>query len=205
MVNIYLTRHGQDEGNARGFLNGRKNTTLTSTGIKQALELAQNIKKLNIVFDKIYSSPLSRSYKTATIISNLCHFKNPKKNKLLIEREFGIMTGENTVDIERLCYPNILKTKTCTYFLNAERAESFPELLTRAKQFINFIKRKYKTGNVLLVTHGDIGKMIYASYNNIAWKKTLKLFHLGNAELILLSKKIEKEDDKIIKIKQRNL
>ena len=41
MLNIYLTRHGQDEDNAKSILNGRRNMPLTDKGIKQAKEVAQ--------------------------------------------------------------------------------------------------------------------------------------------------------------------
>lgn len=33
-------------------------------------------------------------------------------------------------------------------------------------------------GRILLVTHGDIGQMIYAAYYNLDWKDVLQLFHL---------------------------
>ena len=205
MLNIYLTRHGQDESNSNGFLNGRIDTPLTNLGIRQAQNLASKIKKLNIKFDVVYCSPLARSLKTAQIITGICGLKRPKQNQLLIERDFGFMSGKKVDDISRLCSPHILKTKTCTYFLNAPGSESFPELILRARKFLDYIEKKHISGDILLVTHGDIGKMLFASYYHVYWKKALELFHFGNTELILLSNKLSGVWSKIIKARQYNL
>jgi broad specificity phosphatase PhoE len=77
------------------------------------------------------------------------------------------MTGKLVKDIESLCAPDIIKTEKINYFLCPERAETFPDLIKRGQKIIDFIKEKHKDGSVLLVTSGDIGKMIYASYYNL--------------------------------------
>ena len=46
MLNVYLARHGQDEDNANGILNGRRDMPLTTLGVNQAKELAEKIKSL---------------------------------------------------------------------------------------------------------------------------------------------------------------
>ena len=61
MLNIYMARHGQDEDNVLGILNGRRDKSLTKEGIKQAEKLASKISKAGMSFDKIYSSPLKRT------------------------------------------------------------------------------------------------------------------------------------------------
>jgi len=205
MTNYYITRHGQDDDNARGLLNGRTDSSLTALGVQQAYSLANKIKEIGIKFDGVYCSPLTRTLKTAIIISKVCGLKEPEVNSLLIERDFGFMTHKNTSDIEKLCTPHILKTKTCTYFLKVDGAESFPELIVRAKEFWNLIKPKHASGNILLITHGDIGKMLYAAYHDLDWKRVLKLFHFGNTELVFLSRGLTGERSKIIEAPQYNL
>ncbi len=66
------------------------------------------------------------------------------------------------------------------------------------------LEGKYKNGNILLVSHGDFGKMIYAVYYNLDWKRVLKMFHFGNSDLILLSKDSEPEKAHLFKAKQYN-
>ncbi len=204
MLNIYLTRHGQNRDNLNGILNGHRDGPLTEKGIEQAYELAGEIKKTNIIFDNIYSSPLSRALDTASIISTTISGPKPIIEELLIERNFGIMTGKKISDIEALCAPNIIKTELITYFLNPDGAETFPDMMNRAGVLIDKIKNEHKSGNVLLVCHGDIGKMIYAKYYDLDWKNVLAQFHFGNCDLLLLSKESPSSESHVLKIKQYN-
>lgn len=205
MLNIYLARHGQDEDNANTILNGRRDMPLTQKGIDQAKEVAQKIKQANIHFDKIYSSPLQRAYETAEIISSFVNCNLPEKLDNLIERDFGIMTGKSHHQIEEFCSPNLLKTETITYFLSPEGAETFPQLIERAKKLLIFLKNKHHSGNILLVSHGDIGKMIYCAYYNLNWQDVLKMFHFGNSDLLLMSPDSNPENIHIFRTQQHNL
>ena len=204
MLKIYLARHGQNEDNANGILNGHRDLPLTDTGIVQAAEVANKIKDEGLVFDAVLSSPLSRAFKTAEIISEINDFPKPTVMNELIERDFGVLTGREQSRIEELCAPDVLKTELITYFLSPEGAETFPELLARANKLLKSLAGTYKDGSILLVTHGDFGKMIYASYYNLDWKDVLTLFHFGNSELLLLSQDSLPEDAHIFRIPQHN-
>ena len=166
--------------------------------------MAQKIKDANIYFDKVYSSPLQRAYFTAETITNTLALEKPEIIDLLIERDFGNMTGKPVKDIERLCAPDIIKADIITYFLDPEGAETFPQLLERGKKVLEYIENKHHNQTILLVTHGDIGKMIYAAYYNLEWKDILTMFHFGNSEVLLLSKEIEQEDTHVFTTKQYN-
>lgn len=205
MLRIYLARHGQDEDNAHGILNGLRDMSLTEKGIEQAKDVARKIHKAGITFDKIYSSPLQRAYKTACIIAEATGGLLPEKLAVLIERDFGIMTGRAQKTIEAVCAPHILKTDTITYFLQPEGGETFPQLLERAHCVLGNIQKKHHDGNILLVTHGDFGKMIYASYYHLDWMDVLKMFHFGNSELLELSERSSPEETHVFKINQHNL
>ena len=204
MTKIYLARHGQDSDNAAGILNGRRDQPLTLTGKDQARQLAEKILGTGLRFDKIYSSPLQRAYETAYIISNTLGMSQPEKMAQLIERDFGVMSGKTANEIETLCAPNILKTATITYFLSPEGAETFPQLLERAEKLLEQLAIQSDDETMLLVTHGDFGKMLYASFYGMAWQETLTAFHFGNSELLLLKKGVEPEDRKVIQVKQFN-
>jgi broad specificity phosphatase PhoE len=204
MLNIYLTRHGQDEDNCQGILNGHRNCPLTEVGVGQAKELAKNIKSSNIKFDKILSSPLKRTFQTAKIIAQYLDSQELEIMDLLIERNFGIMTGQPVMKIKEMCSPDILETEKITYFLSPAGAETFPQLLERGRKVVGEITNRYKEGNILLVTHGDIGKMIYAAYYNLDWKKVLTMFHFGNSDLLLLSSQSPVEEAHAFKTSQYN-
>lgn len=205
MLKIYLTRHGQDKDNANGVLNGRRNEDLADIGIAQAKELVEKIEKSSIHFDFVYSSPLERAFHTAEILCESLKLDNLVKLDELIERDFGIMTGKKVADIEKLCAPDIIKSKKIVYFLYVDKCESFEELQMRANKFLVFIKNKHKDGNILLVTHGDFGKMLYACYYNLKWKDVFVNFEFGNCELLLLSEDSKPEDTHVFEIEQYNV
>lgn len=118
----------------------------------------------------------------------------------MIERDFGVMTGELTSSIKEKCAPDIIETDTITYFLSPEGAETFEDLVARGRAFIDKTKFNYGEKNVLAVCHGDIGKMIYAAASGKPWRDVLLEFHFGNGELIDVSSK----DAHIVSLEQYN-
>jgi broad specificity phosphatase PhoE len=204
MLKIYLARHGQNKDNAEGILNGHRDEPLTDKGIEQAHEVANKIKDTGIHFDHVYSSPLKRAYHTAEIICNTLGMPKPEILPDLIERDFGVLTGEKQSRIKELCSPDIVETDTITYFLSPKGAETFPQLIQRAHKVLGEVRAKHTDGNILLVTHGDFGKMIYAAYYNLDWMNVLKMFHFGNSELLELSEESSPEETHVFKIQQHN-
>jgi broad specificity phosphatase PhoE len=205
MLKIYLARHGQNEDNAKGILNGHRDLPLTEIGERQAHELAASIKAAGLKFDKIYCSPLVRARRTAEIIAEDDGFGMPEVLPELIERDFGIMSGKLAKDILEICgEEGVLKTDTITYFLNPEGAETFPELVERGKLLLEKIKSLHDDGNILLVGHGDFLKMVVAAFYDLSWEEVLKLFHFGNSELVLLEEGVKADKMKVISLEQFN-
>lgn len=202
-VEIFIARHGQNEDNINGILNGHRDLPLTELGRKQARQLGEGIKEAGLRFDTVYSSPLSRAYETARIVCAVAGVKiKPVVLNDLIERDFGIMTGQPISRIEELCTPDIIKTDGITYFLGPEGAETFPDLMLRGQRVLEEVRARQFEGNALLVCHGDVGKMIYAAATSKDWRSVLTGFHFGNCELIELS---PNDEAHVIKIDQFNL
>lgn len=204
MLRIFLARHGQNVDNLNGVLNGHRDLPLTEKGIEQAQELGRRINESALVFDKIYCSPLIRAKRTAEIVAEGLGMAKPIVLDSLIERDFGVMSGQPISKIEELCGPNILKTDVITYFLEAEGSESFDDAVERGKKVLEFVQKHHHDGNILLVGHGDMGKMIFAAYFGIPWMEVLTLFHFGNSELVELSKESSLKDFHRVKIDQYN-
>lgn len=125
MTTIYIARHGQNEDNVRGILNGHRDLPLTDLGRQQARQLARHIKDRELVFDAVYASPLGRAFETAAIVAAALGLAEPIVHDDLIERDFGIMTGKLAADIEEICAPDIIKAENVTYFLHPDGAETF--------------------------------------------------------------------------------
>ena len=165
----------------------------------------------------VYSSPLQRAFETANIFAETLSNNNQQQKVQvlddLIERDFGIMTGQPTSSIIEKCgINNILVTEKINYFLNPQGAETFPNLIDRAKRLLSHIEQISSDGDedndsetsILLVTHGDFGKMIYAAYYNLPWEDVLRSFHFGNSEVLLLSKSSSAENAHVFETKQYN-
>ncbi len=204
MLKIYLARHGQDQDNAAGILNGHRNMPLTEIGFEQARTVATKIKDANLHFDAVYTSPLLRAKQTANTIVQSIGGPTPIPLENLIERNFGCMSGKPQNIITEVCSPDIITTNTIVYFLNPEGAETFPDLLARAEKLLLRITSQHTEGSILLVTHGDFGKMIYAQYYNLPWQDILTQFHFGNSELLLLSPDSPANQAHVFEIEQHN-
>ncbi len=200
-VEIFLARHGQNEDNVVGIIGGHRNKPLTDLGRRQARELGDGIASAGLTFDAVYCSPLIRAHETADIVAQIAGLPVPVVMDDLIERNGGIMDGMKTTDVERDIKTSIIHTEHITYFLDPEGAETFPELVIRGQKILDEVRRLHSDGKVLLVCHGDIGKMIYAAATGQDWDKVLTSFHLGNAELIDLGKH---HDAHVIKLDQYN-
>lgn len=202
---IYLTRHGQDRDNANGILNGHRDEPLTEIGIAQTREVAGKIKGAGLKFDVVLSSPLQKAFKTAEIIAENSGNPAPIKEDLLIERDFGLMTGRPVSSILETCSPDVMETEHINYFLSPDGAETFPELIDRGKRLLEKINQDYNGKSILLVTHGDIGKMIYCAYYGTPWREVLEAFHFGNSELLLMAPDSSADEAHVFTIKQHHI
>mmetsp|Transcript_21834 Transcript_21834/g.60803 ORF Transcript_21834/g.60803 Transcript_21834/m.60803 type:complete len:304 (-) Transcript_21834:1629-2540(-) len=208
-LKIYVARHGQDLDNQNGILNGHRDQPLTEIGRQQAQTAASKIKdNTSLRFDHIFASPLQRAKSTADVIAAALGMDGAVQVLPdLIERDLGVMSGVPIKEIRERCSPDVLETETICYFLNPAGAETFPDLVQRAKRLLQGLREKFRNDHdatILLVTHGDFGKMLYAAYYDLDWKDVIQQFHFGNSEVVLLSKDSAPEDAHVFKIQQHN-
>lgn len=202
-VEIFVARHGQNEDNVNGILNGHRDLPLTELGRKQAQNLAEGIEAVALTFDAVYSSPLSRAFETARIICKHLGLKTePVVIPELIERDFGTGTGRPIEDVVREAGDNVIRTEGVTYVLDFEGGETLPTVVDRAHKALEHVRSLQSEGTALLVCHGDIGKMVYAAATGKPWDEVLQEFHFGNGDLIEVSPNDEAHK---IKLPQHNL
>ncbi len=183
---VYVVRHGQDEDNANGILNGQRDTPLTELGKQQAVDLGKRILKDNITLDAVYVSPLIRAKDTAKIVLDEIGLKkSPIILPELIERNYGVMTGRSVAEREAMRGPTVIRSAAGIYRLDQEGAETFSELFARAQRALSDIKSRHAEGeSVLIVCHGEIGKMIYAAGKGISWRMALEEFYFSNGKIV---------------------
>jgi broad specificity phosphatase PhoE len=191
MKRVILCRHGQDQDNVEKLLNGHRDRPLTELGWEQARAVAQKVAKeygtdSDTRIDVILSSPLQRAHNTAITIGEAIGVK-PQMMAGLIERDFGVLTGKPLADIPKYA-TQFHDTPHVKYFLDGEGVESFDALYERAKKVLEELDEKFIGLSVLLVAHGDLGKMLLAVRRNISWREALDTPFIGNTDLVELKK-----------------
>lgn len=156
-MNLYVIRHGETNMGKNNII-ATEDEQLNETGIRQAIEVGKEIRKLNI--DRIYCSPIQRAKDTLKL------FELDKNIPIIIEdrikeRNMGIY--EN-VSFEELKWDE---------FWNYNSDKLYPELETmknvyeRISEFLNELKSSNCNDNILLVTHGGISRAIYWYFKGI--------------------------------------
>ena len=144
---VYIVRHGQTAMNQEGKLQGRTDIELNDTGIRQAEETAARLKEKGIVFDHVFSSPLSRAVQTAALISGK---KDIQTDERLIEMDYGPYEGMD------LSAPD---EKIRTFFSDfvhnpaPEGMEQLDSVVRRLGEFLEEIRTREIHGNILISTH----------------------------------------------------
>ncbi|MBM3708925.1 MAG: histidine phosphatase family protein [Actinobacteria bacterium] len=156
---IFLIRHGNTEFNEKKLFRGHFDVPLDSAGIKQAEKTGKFLKDINL--NIIYSSPLSRAYRTAEII------KKYQKNNIEIIKEdgfkdlnFGEWEGKD-YDEAKLLYPEIFdKWIKEPFKASIPGGETLYNAQNRSWETLKEIVAR-DTGSVLaIVTHRVINKLL---------------------------------------------
>lgn len=143
---IYLVRHGETELNVKKVLQGRSNFPLTERGEAQAQEVADWFRDQGIVFDRVYSSPLTRALQTARIIVGDDVEIVPEQR--LIETNYGPYEGcslSNPAPELRYFFEDFINHPA------PEGMEQLPEVIARVGSFLDEIRDE--PGTILLSTH----------------------------------------------------
>ena len=166
-MNVYITRHGQTRLNKMEVMQGRTDEPLDETGIKQAEEVRDKLK--DIKFDAVYTSPLCRAVKTASIVSGL-----PEDELIKDERIIEVTFGKYELrGYRNLGIPLTLYWALPEVFPAPKSVESVKSMVARSRSFIDELKTKdYE--NVLIVCHGGIIRalcgVIENRFRGIKWR-----------------------------------
>ena len=136
---LFIVRHGETEANKKGIEAGPLDYPLTKTGVKEASFIAKTLSKIKM--NAVYSSPVFRAVETAKILAHP-HKLKVKTLEELTEAKFK---------------PEFVGKKGRHHILTTPEAflETNKELLERTGKAIEEIRNK-NTGNVIVVSHGDV-------------------------------------------------
>ena len=151
MTELWLVRHGQTDWNAAGRFQGQSDVPLNSVGLAQAEALAGRL--ANTSFDAIYSSDLSRAYRTAQCLARplgLAIRIEPRLREICQGQWEGMVYSEV---VERFGEPgDPLQSDVSTD--RAPGGETILEVALRVTDAINEIASAHPAQRVLVVSHG---------------------------------------------------
>lgn len=155
-MKIYVIRHGLTPLNKKRILNAQIDESLAPEGIKQAQDSISLVPK-SVKY--IYSSSLKRAKQTAQIINSNLNLPLSEHDELR-EIHMGSYAGKSWSDPD--LGPELKKKHRSIQFdytkLGGESSEDFKK---RVISFLKMINRKHKDGEVLIVTHGGILRLIH--------------------------------------------
>ena len=163
MTTLYLVRHGETVDNARQIMQGQTQGELDENGLRQAREFSEAWKDRHL--DAVIASDLKRSVDTARIIAGP-HGLEVITIPLLRERDWGSFTGRFIPELKGEVWPDDIET--------------LENLLSRAGEFIAYVRKTFPGKKVLAVGHGIMNKAIQAVYFN---KSMSEIQRMSNAEV----------------------
>ncbi|MCK5135219.1 MAG: alpha-ribazole phosphatase [Bacteroidales bacterium] len=167
-MKLYLVRHTKVDCFA-GVCYGQSEIEVNITFNVEKSMLAGKLQ--NIVFDKIYSSPLKRCAILAEAFTN-----SPEKviyDQRLMELNFGKWEGKTWNEIEKseeakLWFNDYLNTP-------CPGGESYTDLLIRVQDFLTDLKKEDSGNNVLIICHGGTIRAFHAIINKVNPQKAFDL------------------------------
>lgn len=174
-MRIYLVRHGQSNYNVLGLLNEipTQKVFLTELGIKQAQEAHQKLKMVH--FDKVFVSPLFRTWQTAEIIV-------PNQIQIIDERLNDVVSGCEGKSLNY--FHSLLKNKLTD---KLPGGESFQDVKKRVKVFLDELL-SLKLNTVLIVSHFDTIRAMLVYFNGLSDEEAFQT-KVNNCQIIEIENK----------------
>ena len=157
MARLYLLRHGETRYNRENLGLGRANIGLTKVGKRQS-ELATASLK-GVIFDAIYSSPLSRAAYLADLVARDGN-RTVKMIDALMEMDVGKTEGMKLLDVRDL-FPIFIKEWSGPNKIHVAMpgGESLIDIEVRVESVLDDFK-SFKEGNIAIVAHNFVLRIL---------------------------------------------
>lgn len=166
-MKLFITRHSKTLWNQEKRLQGWQDSPLTRQGIEDALLLKKRLETLKI--DYCFSSPIERAKKTSEIL-----FEHVIVDNRLKEMSFGKYEGRKLAEIlndsqydklwnhpdDDICLPD---------------GESYLDVQTRLKAFINETYQKYYDKTIFITIHGMLFIILHGMMLNYKTSDLVKI------------------------------
>lgn len=162
MCRLILIRHAESQWNPIGKYQGILDPDLSERGLLQIKILANFITKEFKDVEHIYTSPLTRTKKTAQAIANLLN-KEVIVDDRLIEINHGDWSGKFIDEIETNHKEEFELWLNKPHEITFKNGESLKDVENRVKNFLTFIKTEYKNKTIIAVSHSVPIRVFYCA------------------------------------------
>lgn len=188
-------RHGQTRLNRERVIQGITDEPLSDTGRQQAREAGAEFADRCLVFDRVYSSPLSRAMETGMIVSGK-GMEELIPDDRLAEMSFGIYEGIPVDEVIEELRPMF---RDPLGYEGLESVEPVMKLVKRTGDFLQELAQEQPGENILVTAHGGVMRAmsVYLGITDIRhfWEKIT-----GNCAYMIL----ERQEDGSLKLIEKN-
>lgn len=169
---IYLIRHGETANAGRVCFNGHFDVGLSPRGTRQLEELGESFR--DIPLSAVYSSDLQRTRLSAAPIARP-HGLSPIPCPELRELSFGDWEGLSIEEVEKR-YPGQLEKRLSDIEnFSVTGGETFEQLRARVTPKFEDIVARHAQGNLVIVAHGGVNRVILAHLLDIPVKHFFRI------------------------------
>lgn len=180
MQKIYLVRHGETNWNTELRYQGQRDIPLNEEGLRQAMCIAHNLDAEKI--EKIYTSPLLRAHKTASLIAEK-HGLDLCVEPDLMEIDFGEWEGRNYNELKKEEQDFAER-----WFFNPDTISipgGEPYTVFKERVLAGYKRIRNLNKNIAIVTHAGVIRVIMAAVLDIPAANVTRL-RLSPASLTVL-------------------
>jgi broad specificity phosphatase PhoE len=181
-TSIFLVRHGQTNSNTTGFLMGWSDENLNEVGYAQARALSSRL--ANLPISSIYTSPLRRTFNTATILAKP-HKLEPIVTDEFIEIHPGDWQGLYIDEIKQKWPELWQQSRTDVSNVTLPNGESFRQVTERAVRAFHTLIEANHGKNIAIVSHEVVIKVIVVHILE-ATNSIYRRFEIQNASLSII-------------------
>ena len=174
VCNLFVFRHAETTDNANSIFSGWRDPDLTSKGLKQAQEIAEQLRREKI--DYAFTSHLKRARKTLEVVLE-SHSDVPVfVDDHLIERCYGLLQGESKIKVAK-AKPEWFAKVHRGYDFPPPEGESLKMVEKRTVPFVVQLEHwlRGNSGNVAISCHGNSLRPIRRIFEHLSLKQMLQL------------------------------
>lgn len=167
---LILARHHESEWNKLGLWTGTHDAHLTDYGFKKSEDMGLAIKDIKI--DQAFASMEVRSIETLSCMLNACKWEEvpTEHSAALNERDYGIYTGKNKWEMEKLLGEEIFEKLHRSWDYPVPDGETLKMVYERAVPFFldKILPIVNQGKNILVVAHGNSLRAVVKYIENMS-------------------------------------